>query len=252
MPQDFARDESLFPRRETLFKQVSSRIAALIHQGKWKPGEMLPNEVELAQMFSVSQGTMRRALKMLVDTGVLIRRQGRGTFVSEFSHNENLVYNRYIRLFPDSSRDDASPTRTDLILFETVSAPDMVLDALHLPVGTQVIHAARVLCASSGLVTYDELWAVAKDFTLMTEQNLRRHDEKMLYAYYQKTCGVTITRCDEAIKAVLMPEELCRQYGLRSPLPVIEIRRTAYTYGDRPVEFHLQRSVTDRYHYKAS
>lgn len=252
MPQDFARDESLFPRRETLFEQVSSRIASLIHQGKWNPGEMLPNEVELAKMFSVSQGTMRRALKILVDSGVLIRHQGRGTFVAEFSHNEYLVYNRYIRLVPDSTKDETSPTRTDLVLFETVSAPDMVLDALQLSVGSQVIHAARAMYTSSGLVTYDELWAVAKDFSLMTEANLRQHDEKMLYAYYQKTCNVTITKSDEIVKAGLMPYELCRQYGLTNPLPVIEIRRTSYTYGDRPIEFHLQRCITERYHYKVS
>ena len=49
-----------------------------------------------------------------------------------------------------------------------------------------------------------------------------------------------------------MPEELRVQFGLPEHTPVIEIRRTAYTYGEKPVEYHVQRSLTDRYHYKIS
>lgn len=64
-------DSFRFPQRRTLFEEVSERVGGLISKGRWHPGEMLPNEVELAGMFGVSQGTMRRALKMLVDTGVL-------------------------------------------------------------------------------------------------------------------------------------------------------------------------------------
>ena len=51
-----------FSQRQMLFEQVSERMGALISNGRWRPGEMLPNEVELAGMFGVSQGTMRRAL----------------------------------------------------------------------------------------------------------------------------------------------------------------------------------------------
>ena len=76
-----------FPNRLTLFEQVSQSLSRLISEKKWRPGEMLPNETELAQMFNVSPGTMRRALKLLVDKGVLIRHQGKGPFVAEFSNN---------------------------------------------------------------------------------------------------------------------------------------------------------------------
>lgn len=73
----------VFPQRLTLFEQVSKTLAEMICHGKWAPGEMLPNEIELAHSFNVSQGTMRRALNLLVDKGALIRRQGKGTFVAE-------------------------------------------------------------------------------------------------------------------------------------------------------------------------
>ena len=79
-----------FPNRLTLFEQVSQSLSRLISEKKWRPGEMLPNETELAQMFNVSPGTMRRALKLLVDKGVLIRHQGKGTFVRSEEHTSEL------------------------------------------------------------------------------------------------------------------------------------------------------------------
>lgn len=235
------------PRRETLFEQVSRMVAECIRQG----GEMLPNEVELAAAFSVSQGTMRRALRILTDNGVLIRQQGRGTFVAEFSHNEDKVYHRYISLEPDDeTQTEASPTSAELVTFEKVPAPLPVMRALKLETASDVIHAVRLLKASSGLVTYDELWCRADDFRALTAENLAHHEEKMLYAFYQRACGVTILRSEDYAKAVLMPEDLCRRYGLKSPLPVIEVQRISFTYNDRPVEYRRQLSITEHYHFK--
>ncbi len=241
-----------FPQRRTLFEQVSERIGALISNGRWRPGEMLPNEVELASLFGVSQGTMRRALRMLVDTGVLVRQQGKGTFVAEFSRNEGSIYRRFIRLLPDREEDEASPSRSMMLYFERELPPEEVRVALELPLGVKTIHAARALNTSRGLVTHDELWANQEVFDKLTKENLGKHEETMLYAFYQRVCGVTITRCEETVKAKLMPEELRVQFGLPEHTPVIEIRRTAYTYGEKPVEYHVQRSLTDRYHYKIS
>ena len=239
------------PRRETLFEQVSRMISECVRQGKWKPGEMLPNEVELAAAFCVSQGTMRRALKMLVDNGFLIRQQGRGTFVAEFSHNEDKVYHRYISLEPDDeTQTEASPTSAELVTFEKVPAPLSVRRALKLETASDVIHAVRLLKASIGLVTYDELWCRAEDFKALTAENLAHHEEKMLYAFYQRACGVTILRSEDYAKAVLMPDDLCRRYHLTSPLPVIEVQRISFTYNDRPVEYRRQLSITEHYHFK--
>ena len=253
MPQpslDFLSARSI-PKRETLFEQTSRTIADCIRQGRWKPGEMLPNEVELAAALGVSQGTMRRALNLLVESGVLIRHQGRGTFVAEFSSHEDRVYERYISLEPDdASLSEPSPTSSDLVSFERAVAPLEISRALLADATLPLIHAVRVLKASTGLVTHDELWCLPEDFAKLTAENLAHHEERMLYAFYQRVCGVTIVRSEETAKAVLMPQAICERYGLKSPLPVIEVRRLSRTYGDRPVEFRRQLSITEHYHYK--
>src|SRR6218665_1107113 len=70
------------PSRQPLYGQVRSRVIAGIEQGEWGAGEALPSEMELADRLGVSSGTVRKGLDSLVAEGVLVRRQGLGTFVA--------------------------------------------------------------------------------------------------------------------------------------------------------------------------
>lgn len=112
---------------------------------------------------------------------------------------------------PDCEADEASPTQAEMLFFELELPPEEVRAALELPVGVKAIHAARALNTTQGLVTHDELWANREVFERMTKDNLEHHEERMLYAFYQRACGVTITRCEETLKARLMPEAICRR-----------------------------------------
>ncbi len=248
-----AGENTYFPRRAHLFEQVSDMIAERISRGEWKPGEMLPNEVELSQRFQVSQGTMRRALRILTESGVLVRQQGRGSFVAEFSSEQMSVMHRFVRLEADPGISTAQiATSAELVKFEKEPAPLEVCRALRIPAGESAIHAVRLLKAGGELITWDEIWANAEDFKALSADNIMHHKEKVLYAFYQNVCGVTITSVSETAKACLLDTEICRRFGLAEPLPVIEIRRIAFTLGNRPVEYRVQRSITEHYHYRIS
>lgn len=248
-------NENIFfsPQKQTLFLQVSNALSQLISEEKWTPGEMLPSETELAKEFSVSQGTMRRALNLLVEKGILIRRQGRGTFVSDFKRNEKLFQRRYVKFAPDDPlTDEALPTTSKLLFFVKVSPPLEIQSKLCLEPQDMVIHAGRALLASSGLVTFDEIWASETVFSKLTEENLMKHEEKLLYSFYQSELGVSIGRVEETIKAALLPSNLCFMFKLPDPTPVIEINRLAYSVNDKPIEYRHQLCVTRKYHYTVS
>ena len=74
-----------------LYLQARDAVAKRIAAGEWKPGAVLPNEADLAQEFSVSPGTMRKALDLLKSERLLIRRQGRGTFVNDPASEDRIV-----------------------------------------------------------------------------------------------------------------------------------------------------------------
>ena len=87
------------PTFSPLYQQIKGLITQSLESGEWKPGEIIPSEVELAARFKVSQGTVRKAIDELAADNLLVRRQGKGTFVA--THNEELdnemqtVYDKY-------------------------------------------------------------------------------------------------------------------------------------------------------------
>lgn len=242
-------------RRETLFEKVAAEVEKQIQDQQWKVGGLLPNEVELAGIFGVSQGTIRRALKILVDKGVLIRQQGRGTFVADYTATSTAVAGRYVQLVPDAN-EPVLPSETVIETFETVSAavlPMKVFQALALNERDAVLHVRRThMILREGQrvpVSFDEHFLPAAIFQKLTRENMQKHREKVLYAFYQNVCGVTISNYQEEVKAAFLEDEYALRYGIATPEPILIGRRTAFTLGQKPVEYRIQRYMTRHYHF---
>ena len=88
------------PAFSPLYQQIKGLILQSLQAGEWKPGEAIPSEMDLAVRFRVSQGTVRKAIDELAAENLVIRRQGKGTFVA--THSEQHVQYRFLRLMPDS------------------------------------------------------------------------------------------------------------------------------------------------------
>src|SRR3569623_401009 len=88
------------PAFSPLYQQIKILILQGLQAGEWKPGEAIPSEMELAARYRVSQGTVRKAIDELAAENLVIRRQGKGTFVA--THAEQHVQYRFLRLVPDS------------------------------------------------------------------------------------------------------------------------------------------------------
>ena len=94
-----ATADHLAPAFSPLYQQIKTLILRSLQAGEWKPGEPIPSEVELAARFRVSQGTMRKAIDELAAENLVVRRQGKGTFVA--THAEQHVQYRFLKLVPD-------------------------------------------------------------------------------------------------------------------------------------------------------
>lgn len=81
-------------RRQSLYQRAHDEMARRIVSGEWKPGSAIPNEVEIAREFGLSSGTIRKALDMLEAERLVVRQQGRGTFVADTSRNYMAAYRR--------------------------------------------------------------------------------------------------------------------------------------------------------------
>ncbi len=111
-----------------------------ITTGNWKPGTLIPNEIDLAREFGLSVGTVRKALDQLQAEHLLTRRQGRGTFVNDLASNEHA--SRFANLY---GSDGARLNLKSKVLSVTAHAADEpARRALSLPQGASVIHLVRL------------------------------------------------------------------------------------------------------------
>src|SRR5450631_1616424 len=148
------------PAFSPLYQQIKARMVASLQRTEWRPGEAIPSETELAVRFKVSQGTVRKAIEELAAENLLVRRQGKGTFVA--THAEQRVQFRFLRLTPDEGEPAGMDRR--LIDCRRVRAPADVARALQLRTSDPVIRVRRVLSVRGRPVVLDDIWLPANLF----------------------------------------------------------------------------------------
>ena len=114
------------PAFSPLYSQIKALILQSLQAGEWKPGEAIPSEIDLASRYGVSQGTVRKAIDELAAENLVIRRQGKGTFVA--THAARQVQTRFLRLVPDQAdpstgnSDTYSANGKDILVDRTITA----------------------------------------------------------------------------------------------------------------------------------
>lgn len=231
------------PSFSPLYEQIKALILDSLQRGEWKPGDVIPSEFELAARYKVSQGTVRKAIDALAADNLLVRRQGKGTFVA--SHGSAHVQHRFLRLMPDVGR-EGSIVR-EFVDCRRVRASADVARALDLKAGEGVQFARRLLYFDGRPVVLDDIWLPASLFKGLTLERLRAY-EGPTYELFEREFGVRPTHAEEKIKAVRAGEVAAELLALGDAgAPLLCVERVAFTYGDRPVE--LRRGLYDTTHY---
>ncbi|WRS30737.1 GntR family transcriptional regulator [Actinomycetaceae bacterium MB13-C1-2] len=123
-----------------LYVQIEQEIRDRIARGEWSPGNRIPSEKSLNEMFGVSRMTVRGVLTTLVDSGVLHRVPGKGTFVSESKIEARSPAYQGIR---EQLEEMGLETETELLALETVTPDERLRKKLNLGYGIAVYHIVR-------------------------------------------------------------------------------------------------------------
>ncbi len=221
-----------------LYRHIKRELIADIQSGTTAPGAALPNESELARRFNVSIGTVRRAVDELVAEHILVRQQGRGTFVGKLDRERFMFH-----FFKIAGRDGSSEfPEVRLHAFTRASASQEEAKALGLH-GTQPVFCIdNVLLLKGKPVIHDHIVVSAAMFPELTQEVFVTR-ENTIYGLYQASFGVTIVEADERVRAELVSAKSAELLGLESGTPVLRIERVAYTFDRRPAEYRV--SVVD-------
>ncbi|MDR2165963.1 MAG: GntR family transcriptional regulator [Zoogloeaceae bacterium] len=232
------------PAFSPLYRQIKERMLRALGDREWTPGMMIPSENDLAARFGVSQGTVRKAIDELAAENLLVRCQGKGTFVA--SHCDPSAYYRFLRLQPNDGH--RHRTRSTPLSCAEVPADAAVADSLRLAPGAPVIVLERLLDFGDAPVVFDQIFLAADIFAGLTLERLQQ-DERSLYSLFEIWFGVRMIHAEERLRAVTDAHAAGR-LGLPGTYPLLLVERCTYTYGERPVEWRRGFYDTTRYHYR--
>ncbi|MEO6353141.1 MAG: GntR family transcriptional regulator [Oxalobacteraceae bacterium] len=233
------------PTFSPLYQQIKSIITQSLQSGEWKPGELIPSEMELAQRFKVSQGTVRKAIDELAAENLVVRRQGKGTFVS--SHHEARAQYRFLRLMPDTG--EPHPADNKIIEIKRLRAPAEVARLLDLKSGDSVVFVKRTQSFDGIPAVIEELWLPGMIFKGLTAERLIEYKGPM-YGLFETEFGTRMIRATEKIRAVAATKEVAELLDLAVNTPLLSVERVSFTYGDKPVEVRRALYSTSQHHYQ--
>ena len=236
------------PSFSPLYQQIKGLLLQSLQGGEWKPGEAIPSEMDLAARFRVSQGTVRKAIDELAAENLLVRRQGKGTFVA--THAEQHVQYRFLKLVPDSGDSEAEvPAQRDILECRRTRASGVVARALGLRSGDAVMQVRRVLAFDGKPTILEDLWLPGSAFKGLTAERMAAY-QGPTYAMFELEFGVRMVRAEEKIRAVAADATQARLLAVAAGTPLLSVERIAYTYNDVPMELRRGLYRTDDRHYR--
>lgn len=231
-----------------LYEQIKQLILRALSDGEWQPGAAIPSEMELARRYQASQGTVRKALDELVMDNILVRRQGKGTFVA--THTDDGTTYRFLRLM--SMGGEQEYPHSEFVEFSRGKADAQVAKRLGLPSGSALVILRRILKFSGEPVVYDDIRlpaALLKGISIaMIEDHVNAH-KGTLYSLYETQYQIRILSAHERIRATLANEVIAPLLGVRIGAPLLSIERVAFTYQNQPVEWRMSYVNTERHYY---
>jgi GntR family transcriptional regulator len=236
---------STAPSFQPLYLQIKGLLEASLAAGEWRPAEAIPSEQELAARFGVSQGTVRKAIDALAAKNLVVRRQGKGTFVATHTEERTSLF-RFLRIRGNDERDVHPVSR--LLDVRRGKASAEAARLLDMKPGDPVIVLRRVLDYDGVPTVLDEITLPAASFKGLTKARVDAYQGSM-YSFFETQFGVRMLKAEERIRAVGADAAIAAILEVEPGTPLLSVDRVTLTWENRPVEWRRGLCATARHHY---
>jgi GntR family transcriptional regulator len=240
------------PLRLVATEPGQSRYAALaaalrqrIVAGEWPPGSALPAELTLAAEHGVALGTMRRALDLLADQGLVERLHGRGTFVRQGLSGAPML--RFFRFGADEGRTPQSR----ILSRHTQPAPAEVARRLGVGPGEPTLRLKRLRSVDAQPVLLEEIWLPLPTFAALQDDDTAAWGD-LLYPLMAQRCGVHVHRAVDSISFGTLASTQARALQLPAGHPCAHVHRQAFDLAGHCVEWRHSLGDANAFHYTVS
>jgi len=223
-----------------LYRQISAQLEALIAEGAWDHSEALPSDTVLSARLGTSTMTVRQAIHQLVAKGLVIRIQGRGTFLLPRTMS---IDSRRLCGFSEDARSRSFTPTSRILAFEQVTPSAVISEYLGVSRHKTVLHIRR-LRMLNGVPAVLMTNYVA--YTAITQKELE--ETGSLYAVLTQK-GITPVGANETIRAIGADEEDARLLNVQPGTPLLLVERNAFGADGKPIEYSLSKTRGDLYSY---
>jgi len=234
------------PTFSPLYRQIKSLILQGLESGEWRPGEAIPSETELATRFSVSQGTVRKAIDEMAAENLLVRKQGKGTYVASHNDSDQRAKFRFLRLIPESGELSA-PQSVPLECWRAKAGQE-ASRILGIKLGAPITIVRRLLKFADKPVVIDEIYLPGEVFVGLNLEMLQEY-QGSFYGLLESQFGIRMIRAEERLRAVAADRAIAALLAVAEGTPLLSVERVSYTYGDRPVEWRRGLYLTAEHYY---
>jgi GntR family transcriptional regulator len=229
------------PGFRPLYRQVYEVLVRRIAEGVWKPGDALPSEPEIAADLRVSHGTVRKALDELAAENLVLRRQGRGTYVA--SHDDARILFQFFKIVADTGEHRFPESR--ILSIDIVDADSDAAQRLAVRAGARMVRLDRVRSVGDKLCIFERILLPKVMFPGIEKRALPNN----LYELYRSVFGVTIVRTTEKLKAVGATRSVAKHLAVAAGTPLLQVDRVAFGIDGKPAEWRVSLCLTDTTHY---
>uniref|UniRef100_UPI0040483EBD GntR family transcriptional regulator n=1 Tax=Polynucleobacter sp. TaxID=2029855 RepID=UPI0040483EBD len=227
------------------YQEVKKKITEDLVRGRFRFGEALPAEKDLSKELDVSIGTLRKAVDELVSDGIVVRRQGRGTYVAEHDSKRLLYY--FFHIVKHDVDKKVYP-KVELISLNSALANKEEAAKLLIKEGSPVWRIINRLYLEDEPVMVDQITLDKLRFKNLTRADFINR-KGSIYQLYQMQFGQTVVRSKERLRAGLAGKDHATLLGLEDRSPILLIRRIALGMQDEPLEFRISILNTQKHEY---
>ena len=237
--QDTAMTDHRLPRYLQIRDELMRRICARA----WAAGEALPAEDKLAAEFAVSLGTLRKAMAVLVDDGMVERIHGRGTFVTRAFERISML--RFVGF--SFAKENELP-KTETLAIQVRHTPIAARKKLGLTPQDKILYLHRTRSFGGAVLLSEHIYLPHHKFARL-EAYLQKNSPPLLYPVYDSVCGVLISRAADELSVCPLPDVDAALLAQSKNALGVRIERTMADHTGHPIEWRVSYVATDRFHY---
>lgn len=227
---------------QSRYAALAAALRARVLAGEWPPGSALPAEQTLAAEHGVALGTLRRALDLMADQGLIERLHGRGTFVRAGMSGPTMM--RFFRFGEGTGEVPVSR----IVSRQTLLAPPEVARRLGLAPGDTALRVQRVRALADQPCVYEEIWLPLALFAALAKGDTNTWGD-LLYPMFAERCGVRVHRAVDEIAFGVLTAAQARHLALPAGHACAVVSRNAHDLAGRCVEVRFTRGDAHAFHY---